>query len=176
MNNVEIERKFLVHRELMFDVLVKSSRLVAIMQGYISDNPAATIRVRHATTLNLLDSSEKPLVEGFLTTKGISVGAARSEYEDPINPQHASVLLESCKTHIIKNRWVYTDEYNQVWEIDTLFGVGDEHMIIAEIELESEDQEVTLPAWISTEVTTDPRYYNSNLAKPNENYKAALPR
>ncbi|MCM1483393.1 MAG: CYTH domain-containing protein [Muribaculaceae bacterium] len=141
----EIERKFLV-RDLSF--LEQASCSFDIRQGYLSVNPEATVRVR--------TKGER----GFLTVKGITQGASRHEWEYEIPLSDAEEMLRLCppdkvleKTRFIVGRW----------EVDMFHGRLD-GLILAEIELRSEDEPVTLPSFIGEEVTGDSRYYNSVLA------------
>ncbi|OGR61549.1 MAG: adenylate cyclase [Desulfobacula sp. RIFOXYB2_FULL_45_6] len=146
---VEIERKFL----LKGDEWRAMGKPVFYRQGYLNHSKERTIRVRMA--------GEK----GYLTLKGISKGAKRMEYEYEIPIEDCrSILNELVETPIIeKNR--YLVEYTGLaWEIDEFFGEN-QGLILAEVELESEDQKIELPDWIGEEVTHDPRYYNSSLVR-----------
>lgn len=143
----EIERKFLITGNA-WRALAEGT---AYRQGYLSTVKERTVRVR------TIDD------KGFLTIKGITVGATRAEYEYEIPAADANEMLDDlCERPIIeKNRYkVPLDGF--VWEIDEFGGVND-GLLVAEIELESEDQAFTKPDWIGEEVTGDPRYFNSNL-------------
>jgi len=103
--------------------------------------------------------------KGYLTIKGISFGATRSEYEYHIPRQDADEMLrELCEKPLIeKNR--YKIEYESfIWEVDEFFGDND-GLILAEIELTHENQSFEKPPWIGEEVTGDPKYFNSSLIK-----------
>ena len=146
---VEIEKKFLLKGSDWKQLAAGT----AYRQGYLSSVKERTVRVR---TIN---------DKGFLTIKGISVGAVRREYEYEIPVEDANALLdELCEKPIIeKNR--YKVEFSGfVWEIDEFFGEND-GLVVAEIELESEDQLFDRPKWVGEEVTGDARYFNSNLIK-----------
>lgn len=146
---IEIEKKFL----LTGDAWKALAKGTAYRQGYLSSVKERTVRVR------TIDAS------GFLTIKGVSVGATRMEYEYDIPLEDAKILLdELCEKPIIeKNR--YKIEFGGfIWEVDEFFGEN-EGLVVAEIELESEDQVFEKPEWVGEEVTGDPRYYNSNLIK-----------
>jgi adenylate cyclase len=153
---IEIEKKFLL-KGTEYKELATGT---AYRQGYLSSMKERTVRVR------TIDD------KGFLTVKGISVGAVRREYEYEIPAEDARALLdELCEKPIIeKNR--YKVEYQGfTWEIDEFFGEN-EGLVVAEIELESEEQLFEKPAWIGEEVTGDSRYFNSNLIKnPFSNWK-----
>lgn len=143
----EIERKFLITGNA-WRALAEGT---AYRQGYLSTVKERTVRVR------TIDD------KGFLTIKGITVGATRAEYEYEIPTADANEMLDDlCEQPIIeKNRYkVPLDGF--VWEIDEFGGVND-GLLVAEIELESEDQAFTKPDWIGEEVTGDPRYFNSSL-------------
>jgi len=143
----EIERKFLVKNNTW-----REAKAIKYRQGYLSTLKERTVRVR-----TLED-------KGYLTIKGIAVGATRMEFEYEIPRKDAEILLDICEQPLIeKDR--YTIEYGGfVWEVDEFFGENT-GLIIAEVELASEDQEFPLPDWVGEEVTEDPRYFNSNLGK-----------
>ena len=143
----EIERKFLVKN----DNFKKKAKGTKYRQGYLNSTKERVVRVR------TIDD------KGFLTVKGITTGATRVEYEYEIPVQDADAMLdELCEKPIIeKNRYKIQNK-NLVWEIDEFFGEN-EGLIVAEVELESEDQPYEKPGWIGAEVTGDPKYFNSNL-------------
>lgn len=144
---IEIERKFLVKG----DAWRSLGSPVRYCQGYLSRSKERTVRVRQA--------GEK----GYLTIKGISKGAKRTEYEYEIPVEDCKAMLSSLveKPVIEKNR--YRIEYKGIIiEVDEFLG-NNQGLILAEIELASEDEQIDLPDWIGREVTDDPRFYNSNL-------------
>jgi CYTH domain-containing protein len=143
----EIERKFLLKNNTW-----PHDNVMKYRQGYLSSVKERSVRVRIA--------GEK----GWLTIKGSSVGASRMEFEYEIPFQDAGMLLDICEKPLIeKNRYkVVHDGFT--WEVDEFFGEN-QGLVIAEIELESEDQEFTKPDWIGEEVTDDPRYYNASLVR-----------
>lgn len=155
---LEIERKFLVHQSKWQQVPKPAGEL--FRQGYLLTDPTKTIRVRQ--------TAEK----GFLTIKGVSVGAARKEFEYEIPFAEAKELLDDFSVaELSKIRYTILLE-DKVWEIDVFLGQN-EGLIIAEIELESEDETVVLPDWIAREVTGEERYYNSNLTmQPFKTWKS----
>jgi len=143
----EIERKFMVKKGVWRDQKATKYR-----QGYLNTEKARTVRVR--TIEN----------RGYLTIKGISIGASRLEFEYEIPRQDADALLDICeKPHIEKNRYK-VEHGGFVWEVDEFFGEN-QGLVVAEVELENEDQYFPKPDWIGEEVTGDPRYFNSNLVK-----------
>ncbi len=153
---VEIEKKFLPAS----DAWRRLASPTAYRQGYVATAEQRTVRVRTVGDT------------GYLTIKGPSTGAARLEFEYQIPYRDALDLLDNlCDRPLIeKNR--YKVEYRGfTWEIDEFFGEN-EGLVVAEIELESEDQHFEIPDWIGKEVTGDPRYFNACLAKnPYCNWK-----
>ena len=147
----EIERKFLI----VGDAWRKLAKGTSYRQGYLSTVKERTVRVR------TIDD------RGFLTVKGITVGATRAEYEYEISAAEANEMLDDlCEQPIIEKKRHKIPQDAFVWEIDEFGGVND-GLIVAEIELEDENQEFGKPDWVGDEVTGDPRYFNSNLiAKP----------
>lgn len=146
----EIERKFLV-KDDSWKALAKSSSI--IRQGYLSSNAKATVRVR------TWDDQR-----AAITLKGPTKGASRAEYEYEIPVADAFELLEMAKPHIIEKSRHIVPFGGLTWEIDVFEGRYD-GLIIAEVELDSEDQAVELPDWVGDEVTHDDRYYNASLSR-----------
>jgi len=144
---IEIERKFLVSSDEWRDL----ADGVDYRQGYLSTIKERTVRVRTVGK------------RGFLTIKGISIGASRAEYEYeiPVDDTH-EMLDELCERPLIEKRRYRIPYADLIWEVDEFF--GENHgLVVAEVELASEDQQVDLPSWIGEEVTGDPRYFNANL-------------
>jgi CYTH domain-containing protein len=144
---IEIERKYL----MASDEWRGLAEGVDYRQGYLSTVKERTVRVR--TIGN----------GGFLTIKGISTGASRIEYEYevPVDDAH-EMLDELCERPLIEKRRFKIPYAGLIWEIDEFFGENG-GLIVAEVELENEDQTIELPSWIGEEVTGDPRYFNSSL-------------
>ncbi len=143
----EIERKFLVTDP----AVVVGIAGTALRQGYLSRAPERSVRVRRSGD------------RAWVTVKGVSRGASRSEWEWEIPTDDADGMLAICDGPILeKTRYVVVHD-GRSWEID-VFGGANAGLVMAEIELESEDAVVALPAWVGLEVTDDPRYYNSALA------------
>jgi CYTH domain-containing protein len=145
----EIERKFLVKRDA-WRALAKGT---TYRQGYLNSAKERTVRIRTADA------------QAFITIKGMTVGATRSEYEYEIPFGDAKEMLETLaeKPLIEKTRYKIPVG-NLTWEIDEFLGEN-AGLIIAEVELKSEEQTFARPAWLGDEVTGDPRYYNANLIK-----------
>lgn len=144
----EIERKFLVNHELL-DV-IKYLQSKKIRQGYISDIDGKTVRVR--------TKGEK----GYLTIKGKSSGISRDEFEYEIPFEDANQLLQNFCPKVLEKERFDLIIGEKKWEIDIFHGKL-EGLIIAELELESEDEVFELPGWIQEEVSDDVQYYNSRL-------------
>lgn len=144
---VEIERKFLVVGDAWRD-----APAVFYSQGYLNRDKARTVRVRIAGE------------EAFLTIKGTSIGARRAEFEYPIPLWDARELLAMCEQPLIEKnrRKILHEEF--IWEVDEFLGenLG---LVVAEIELPSEDTAFAKPDWVGEEVTDDAHYFNSNLSR-----------
>ena len=149
--NQEIERKYLVNGESYKQMAVAHHH---ICQGYISREKTGTVRVRITDDKAYLTIKGKPAVGHF----------ARYEWEKEIDVAEAQELMKLCQGSIIdKTRWiVLAKEDGLKWEVDEFHGKH-EGLVVAEIELESEEQEVELPRFVGREVTDDPRYYNANM-------------
>ena len=145
----EIERKFLV--EDQGDEKWRHAEYSEIRQGYLSIDKERTVRVRIAGDA------------AYLTIKGITESATRAEYEYPIPVAHAREILDGlCLRPLIEKRRYRIDYGGLIWEVDEFFG-DNAGLIVAEVELESEQQVFDKPPWVGEEVTHDPRYYNANL-------------
>jgi CYTH domain-containing protein len=142
----EIERKFLVTGAQW-----RQAPGIRICQGYLNRDKQRTVRVRIAGD------------NAWLTIKGVSRGAARLEFEYPIPPADAEALLKLCDGPVVQ-KIRHTLAYKGfTWEVDE-FLEENAGLVVAEIELQAEDQPFERPAWIGREVTHDPRYFNANLA------------
>ena len=142
---VEIERKFLVNGSGW-----RQENGVRISQGYLNRDKERTVRIRLA--------GEK----AFLTIKGLTVGASRVEFEYEIPATHAKQLLKLCDSPILQKIRHTAVLNGLIWEVDEFLGAN-EGLVVAEVELEREDQSFERPSWLGQEVTEDPRYFNSNL-------------
>ena len=154
----EIERKFLVKGDFKLFV----TKQYKIVQGFLSSVPERTVRVR------IKDK------KGYLTIKGIgnTSGTTRYEFEKEITLQEAKELLSICEEGIIdKTRYIIPIENNLFFEIDEFYG-DNQGLIIAEIELPTEETAFTKPNWLDLEVTGDVKYYNAVLKKnPYKDWK-----
>ena len=147
---IETERKFLVLDDGYKAQAVESHR---IRQGYIAHDMGRSVRVR------ILDD------RGFLTIKGPFIGVgSRPEWEKEISLQEAEDLFLICKPGSIdKTRWI-VPAGERVFEVDEFHGEN-EGLVMAEIELKSQDEAFGRPSWLGEEVTGNPRYYNGYLAR-----------
>jgi adenylate cyclase len=142
----EIERKFLVKGTSW-----RQSNSVRLSQGYLNRDKQRTVRVRIAGA------------KAFLTVKSVRQGVTRGEFEYEIPVADAEQMLKLSDGPIVeKNRHVIERD-GLKWEVDEFLGEN-AGLVMAEIELTSEDQPFSRPAWLGREVTHDNRYYNSNLA------------
>jgi adenylate cyclase len=148
---LEIERKFLVNSQSFKQEAAGQTRIV---QGYLSSVPERTVRVR------VKDD------KGFLTIKGIgsASGASRYEWEKEIPLSEAEELLAICEPGVIDKTRYEVESGPFIFEVDEFYG-DNAGLVLAEIELPSEDAQFDRPEWLGCEVTGDPRYYNSMLMK-----------
>ena len=143
----EIERKFLLLNQ-DWRTLVTGS--FVLKQGYLSTTSESTVRVRTKSN------------RAMLTIKSKNTGIRRSEFEYEIPVQDAEEMLLLCKYPLIeKTRYIITIG-THTWEIDEFSGANS-GLLVAEIELSTEDESFEKPEWLGQEVSADARYYNSNL-------------
>lgn len=147
---VEIERKFLLSSDKWRDEVIRCSR---IRQGYMGTVDKASVRIRV--------QGEK----ANINIKSATLGMRRMEYEYEIPLNEAEEMLDQLcnQPQIDKTRFI-VKRGKHVWEIDEFYG-DNQGLIVAEVELDSEDEKITKPDWIGDEVTADPRYYNVSLIK-----------
>ncbi|MDC8005255.1 CYTH domain-containing protein [Aureisphaera galaxeae] len=148
---IEIERKFLVNSEEYKKETYSQTRIV---QGFLNTHPERTVRIRIKGD------------KAFLTVKGISneAGTSRFEWEREISVKEAETLIPLCEEGIIEKVRYEVQVKNHIFEIDEFLGnnVG---LVVAEVELNEEDETFLHPGWLGKEVTGDIRYYNSQLSK-----------
>lgn len=175
---MEIERKFLVRSDRFKEEAAKAAHTsgdagIYYRQGYIPTISGVTVRVRIAGQ------------QGYITMKDRTVGFSRHEFEYPVPKEEAEQMLEllCSKPQIEKHRYKVpysTPSANGIsdatgstlyWEVDVFHG-DNEGLVVAEIEVPSEDTEIVLPDWVGQEVTGDKRYYNSHLiGNPYKNWR-----
>ncbi|MES9993952.1 MAG: CYTH domain-containing protein [Candidatus Thiodiazotropha sp.] len=145
---LEIERKYLVINEKWRDSIIKES---VMKQGYLASQPNATVRVRISGS------------EARLTIKGSSRGISRSEFEYPIPLEDAQQLLDNHISGALIEKVRYRVQCGaHVWDLDVFDGAN-RGLVVAEVELGSEDEAFLVPEWAGEEVSMDSRYYNANL-------------
>jgi len=144
----EIERKFLLHADKWQQLIRPAGQ--HYWQGYLLTDPQKTIRVRATDT------------HGYITIKGPNTGATRDEYEYEIPVQEANELLDKFALSELSKVRYKIPFHGHIWEVDEFLG-NNAGLMVAEIELASEDEQFDVPEWIAREVTGDERYYNSNL-------------
>ena len=143
----EIERKFLVKD----DKWLKFQKGTAYKQGYLSIEKDHTVRIRISSQ------------NAYITIKGKTTGAARSEFEYEIPLEDGKELINMCRQPVIEKIRYKIEFKGFTWEIDKFLGKN-KGLVLAEIELESEDQVFEKPDWADKEVTGDARYYNASLS------------
>ena len=143
----EIERKFLVK-----DSWQPQSAGIKIAQGYLSTVPERTVRVRIKGN------------RGYLTIKGKNQGISRAEFEYEIPVQDAEELLQLAEQPILVKTRYLEQQGEFTWEVDVFAGEN-QGLLVAEIELPTEEAAFSHPAWLGQEVSGDVRYYNANLIK-----------
>jgi adenylate cyclase len=147
---IEIERKFLVKNDSFKTAAFRQNH---IAQGYLSSVPERTVRVRLKAD------------KGYLTIKGLTnaTGMSRFEWEKEIPVDEAKSLLLLCEKGSIDKTRYEVKVGKHIYEVDEFYG-GNQGLIIAEVELQSEEETFEKPDWLGQEVTNDKRYYNSNLS------------
>ncbi|MFI8605348.1 CYTH domain-containing protein [Cellulophaga baltica] len=148
---VEIERKFLVLSDAYKQ---EASAKIRIVQGFLNTDPERTVRVRIKGE------------QGFLTIKGKGndTGVSRFEWEKEIAVSEAEALLKIAEPGSIDKFRYEVQVGNHTFEVDEFFGKN-EGLIVAEVELNSEDEAFKKPVWLGEEVSGITKYYNSQLSK-----------
>jgi len=147
----EIEKKFLVTSG---EFKTAATKKIRIVQGYLSSVAERTVRARIKGG------------KGFITIKGIGndSGASRFEWEKEIPVSEAEDLLKICEPGIIEKTRYEVKAGDHTFEVDEFQGEN-EGLVVAEVELKSEDEQFEKPGWLGAEVTGDTRYYNAMLMK-----------
>lgn len=148
---IEIERKFLVTSEAY---KIEAASKIQIKQGFLNTHPERTVRIRIMGE------------RSYLTVKGISdiAGISRFEWETEISVSDARELHALCEAHIVDKTRYYVAVGRHVFEVDEFHG-GNEGLLIAEIELNTPDENFSKPFWLGKEVTGETRYYNAQLSR-----------
>lgn len=151
---VEIERKFLVNGTAW-----RQADPLAIRQGYLNRDPERTVRVRVVGDA------------AWLTIKGITTGASRTEFEYAIPAADGKKMLGLCDGPLIEKARHLVTFQDTLWEVDEFLSEN-AGLVVAEVELEHEAQAFARPPWLGKEVSDDPRYFNSKLAsRPFRSWK-----
>ncbi len=148
---IEIERKYLIKSEAYKQEAFKQTRII---QGFLNTHKERTVRIRLKGNT------------GFITVKGESNanGLTRFEWEKELNKQEAQSLLKLCEPGIIDKIRYEVNYKNHIFEIDEFYG-DNQGLVVAEIELSSENETFEKPEWLGKEVTGNIKYYNSQLSK-----------
>lgn len=146
---LEIERKFLVD-PIKWAAANPQFDSQQLTQGYLSTNPTSTVRVRVSPTMS------------WLTVKGSTTDITRSEFEYIIPHEDGLELLQLCHHPLLTKIRHWVSFRDHLWTVDEFKGLN-QGLLLAEIELQSSDEEFHRPDWITDEVSHDPRYYNSHL-------------
>ncbi len=153
----EIEKKFLVSDNTYKQ---EAQTQVRIIQGYLSTDPERTVRIRIKEE------------RGYLTIKGKSnaSGTTRYEWEKEIEVSEAEELLKLCKEGVIDKTRFLVKAGKHTFEVDEFYG-DNQGLVVAEIELENENENFQKPQWLSDEVTGQDKYYNAQLmSNPYKNW------
>lgn len=146
----EIERKFLLVSD---EWRQQVSRSKSFRQGYLSNNPQASVRVRIADD------------KATLNIKGMTIGVQRPEYEYEIPLHDATELLDQlCQRPLIEKTRHFVEFGGKLWEIDEFHG-DNAGLVVAEVELDSSDEVIAMPAWAGKDVSHLERYYNVRLTQ-----------
>ena len=148
---IEIERKFLVQNT---DFKTACFDIKYMKQGYLNSDKLRTVRIRISNT------------QGFITIKGKSneTGTSRYEWEKEISISEAEDLMILCEPNLIEKKRYLIKAQQHIFEVDEFLG-DNLGLIVAEIELNSENESFKKPAWLGEEVTGDSKYYNSSISK-----------
>jgi adenylate cyclase len=146
---LEIERKYLLETKDWEKELIQS--VTNIKQAYLFEDHEKSVRIRVRSN------------QALLTIK-MGKGVTRNEFEYSIPVSDAEEMIEKASLLCFEKDRYVIEHQGAVWEIDVFQGKYD-GLVLAEIELNDENQEIQLPAWIGKEVTNDPTYLNVNLFK-----------
>ncbi|WP_350293274.1 CYTH domain-containing protein [uncultured Croceitalea sp.] len=151
MNNLEIERKFLVKSSAY---KTNATIEIRIVQGFLNTDPERTVRVRIRGN------------KGYLTVKGKgnATGTTRFEWETEISVVEATNLIDLCEQGILEKIRYEVTIGEHIFEVDEFLG-DNKGLVIAEIELQHESEFFKKPDWLGEEVTGQTKYYNSQLSK-----------
>ncbi len=160
---IEIERKFLVLNDLW---LTSDTKGIEIKQGYLTNSSDLTVRIRVAgergfiTVKSKTEKLQREREQNVIINNSLS----RLEFEYEIPVKDALEMLLLCKRPLIEKTRYYCTFMEFEWSIDRFEG-DNQGLVVAEIELETEEQRFEKPFWVGEEVSDDPRYLNSNLIR-----------
>jgi CYTH domain-containing protein len=149
VKTTEIERKFLVLPDYRAELAKEKGTF--FRQGYLSTDPSKTIRIRIKNG------------QAFLTVKGLTSGISRTEIETSISVSSAEALFDAFIVNEIQKIRRIIEVNGKYWEVDEFLG-RHQGLWLAEIELENEEEEVIMPAWLGREVSAEKEYFNSYLS------------
>jgi adenylate cyclase len=145
----EIERKFLLLDDSWREEEI--TQKVRYRQGYMTQGEASSVRIRISNH------------DAYLNIKSATLGIKRQEFEYPIPENDAQEMLDTlCHKPLIEKTRYYLNYQGHTWEVDVFEG-DNRGLVVAEIEMASEDEEFVRPPWLGQEVSSDPRYYNTSL-------------
>ena len=153
---IEIERKFRVAGE---GWRAGAERVQAMAQGYLNDLAVVAGGMQKASVRVRIEGER-----AFLNIKSRELGHTRQEFDYPVPVEDARQLLALCVGGLVEKRRHYVRHAGHLWEVDEFLG-DNAGLVVAEIELASADEAFARPAWLGTEVTDAPRYYNLALAE-----------
>lgn len=150
---IEIEHKFLIHPEHIDDLMrdLQNIKPSYISQGYLNTDKERTVRVRIRNK------------KAYFTVKGKPVGLSKKEFEYEMPLADAKEMIEMCTVAITKERYVLDAGNGLSWEVD-IFKGQNEGLILAEIEVPSENTPFAFPSWLGEDISQNYKYYNSQLA------------
>jgi len=148
---LEIERKFLVDDTTGDAAWTNDAEAIGIRQGYLASGEHGVVRVRVAGS------------RAFLTVKGPTRGITRSEFEYEVPMDDAETMLELCSGAVVTKTRYVVELHGRRWEVDVFDGAN-RGLVLAEVELESEDDSFERPDWLGREVSALKRYANSSLS------------
>jgi adenylate cyclase len=147
---IEIERKFLVRGDAWRPL---ASKRLLFRQGYVSKTPRVSVRVRRFGA------------RATLTVKGRRVGISREEFEYAIAVGEAEAMLDRlCGKSVLEKVRHWVPHAGMTWHVDEYRGAA-AGLVLAEIELAYAEQAFPVPDWAGEDVTFDPRYRNSSIAR-----------
>ncbi len=150
----EIERKFLVKSDDWKALAFKQTHFA---QGYLNDISEASAK-----------SSVRVRIEGEranMNIKSLEIGLSRDEYEYEIPLEEGKQILQKLAAGPVIEKIRYLVKVGQhTWEIDEFLGAN-LGLVVAEVEMDSEDEKIEIPSWSGKEVTNISRYYNVSLSK-----------